>query len=94
MSMGYGLGGWGSISGGDEIFPSTTAYRTALRPTQPPIQWALEAHSPGVNQPGCEAIPPLPYTSSWHGAKLIKHRDSFTFTFICYMSIALYRMTE
>jgi hypothetical protein len=27
-------------------------------------------------------LPPLPHTSSWHGAKLIKHRIAFTFTFI------------
>jgi hypothetical protein len=24
------------------------------------------------------AIPPLPDTSSWHDAKLIRHRDNFT----------------
>jgi hypothetical protein len=27
------------------------------------------------------AIPPLPYTSSWRGVSLIKHRDTFTFIF-------------
>jgi hypothetical protein len=52
--------------------------------------------SPKVKQPGREAdhqppsnveiknggaIPPLPNTSSWRGAQLIKHRDNFTFTF-------------
>jgi hypothetical protein len=26
------------------------------------------------------AIPPLPNTSSWHGAQLMKYRDSFTFS--------------
>jgi hypothetical protein len=27
------------------------------------------------------AIPPVPHTPSWRGAKLIKHRGNFTFTF-------------
>jgi hypothetical protein len=36
-SMCHGLCGQGSISGGDEIFPFTTASRRAVRPTQPPI---------------------------------------------------------
>jgi hypothetical protein len=27
------------------------------------------------------AIPPLPNTPSWSGAKFKKHRDNFTFTF-------------
>jgi hypothetical protein len=37
------------------IFLLTTAYRTALRPTQPPIQWVLGALSLGVKRPGREA---------------------------------------
>jgi hypothetical protein len=36
------------------IFLFTTASRTALRPTQPLIQWALGALSAGVKRPGCE----------------------------------------
>jgi hypothetical protein len=32
------------------------------------------------------AIPSLPNTPSWRGAKL-KHRDSFTFTFACIMRV-------
>jgi hypothetical protein len=57
----------------------TTESRTALRPTQPPIQWAQGALPLGVKRPGREAcrgqrmrgaIPPLPNTSSWRGAKL------------------------
>jgi len=32
----YGLDGPGSNSGGDEIF---RPFRSALRPTQPPVQW-------------------------------------------------------
>jgi hypothetical protein len=38
-----------------EIFLFTTASRTALGPTQPPIQWVPGALSLGVKWPGCEA---------------------------------------
>jgi hypothetical protein len=37
------------------IFLLTTASRTALGPTQPPIQWVQEALSLGVKRPGREA---------------------------------------
>jgi hypothetical protein len=37
------------------IFPFTTASRTALGPTQPPIQWIPGALSLGVKRPGREA---------------------------------------
>jgi hypothetical protein len=37
------------------IFPFTTASRTALGPTQPPIQWVRGALSLGVKRPGREA---------------------------------------
>jgi hypothetical protein len=37
------------------IFLFTTASRTALGPTQPPIQWVLGALSLGVKRPGREA---------------------------------------
>jgi hypothetical protein len=37
------------------IFLFTTASRTALGPTQPPIQWIPEALSLEVKRPGCEA---------------------------------------
>jgi hypothetical protein len=40
---------------GLEIFPFTTAYRTALGSTQPPIQWVPGALSLGVKRPGSEA---------------------------------------
>jgi hypothetical protein len=65
------------------IFLFTTASRTALEPTQPPIQWVPGALSLGVKRPGREAdhsppssaevkeygdIPPLPNTPSWRGA--------------------------
>jgi hypothetical protein len=77
------------------IFLFTTAYRTDLGPTQPPIQWVLGALSLGIKQPGREAdhSPPSnaevkecvelylhsPNTPSWRGAQL-KHRTNFTFT--------------
>jgi hypothetical protein len=69
------------------IFLFTTASRTALGPTQPPIQWVLGALSPGIKRPGREAdhSPPSsaevkecvelylhPSTPSWHGAQLKK----------------------
>jgi hypothetical protein len=43
------------------IFLFTTAYRLALGPTQPPIQWVPAALSHGVKWPGREAdhSPPL-----------------------------------
>jgi hypothetical protein len=37
------------------IFLFTTASRTALGPTQPPIQWVQGSLSLGVKQPVCEA---------------------------------------
>jgi hypothetical protein len=73
----------------------TTASRTALGPTHPPIQWVPAALSLGVKRQGRESdhSPPSgtevkewvelylrsPNTPSWRGAQL-KHRDSFTFT--------------
>jgi hypothetical protein len=40
---------------GQEIFVFSTASRTALGPTQPPIQWVLRTLSPWVKQSGREA---------------------------------------
>jgi hypothetical protein len=85
----------GSISGeGWEFFSS--ASRTALEPTEPPVQWVPGALFLGVRRPGREAdhSPPSsaevkewvelylhsPDMPSWYGAQL-KHRDNFTFTF-------------
>jgi hypothetical protein len=85
--MGYGPDGQGAIPNRSKIFLLSIAFRLALGPTQPPIQWTLGAISPWVNWPGREAdyslpsstevknggaIPPLPHMSSWH-------RNSFTF---------------
>jgi hypothetical protein len=67
------------------IFFSTTASRTALGPTQSPIQWVRDALSLGVKRPGSEADHSpqpsgefkecvklylhFPTTPSWHGAQ-------------------------
>jgi hypothetical protein len=75
------------------IFLFTTASRSALGPTQPPIQWVPGTLSLGVKRPGREAhhsppssaevnnawcYNPLPqYIMAWC---LVKHRDNFTFT--------------
>jgi hypothetical protein len=36
----------------EKICTYSTASNSAVGPTQPPIQWALEVRSPGVNWPG------------------------------------------
>jgi hypothetical protein len=80
------------------VFLFTTASRTVLGPTQPPIQWVSRILSLGIKRPGCEAdhSPPSsaevkecvelhfhsPNTLSWRGTQLKKHRDNFTFTFM------------
>jgi hypothetical protein len=77
------------------IFLFTTTSRTALGPTQPPLQWVPGALSVGVKRPGREAdhSPPSSaevknawsYTSApqyvFMAWCLVKHRDNFTFTF-------------
>jgi hypothetical protein len=74
------------------FFLFTTASRTALGPTRPPIQLVLAAFSPGVERPRHVSDHSTPsrddvknawsYTSTppirVHGVVLIKHRD-FTF---------------
>jgi hypothetical protein len=73
-----------------KIFLFSTASRSAVGPTQPPIQCIPGALSlgskPDQSTPSSTevkdggAISPLPHKSSWHSAWLIKHRDKFTFT--------------
>jgi hypothetical protein len=46
--------GFGFRGGGLRVFLFSTASRLALGPTQPPIQWILEALSPGPKRPGRE----------------------------------------
>jgi hypothetical protein len=59
---------------GVRIFLFTTASRTALGPTQPPIQWVSEALSLGVKQPGREAGHSLPSSAE------VKKECSYTST--------------
>jgi hypothetical protein len=59
-SVGIALGWTVGILGFDSrrglgTFLFTTASRTALGPTQPPIQWVRGSLSLGVKRPGCEA---------------------------------------
>jgi hypothetical protein len=60
ITLGYGLDDRGSRVPFPGIFLFTTASGTALKPTQPPIQWVPAALSLGVKRPGCEAdhLPP------------------------------------
>jgi hypothetical protein len=76
-------------------FLFTTASRTALRCTQPPIQWVPGALFLGVQRPTREANHSLPPSAEVKNAWsytctpqyffiawcLIKHSDKFTFTF-------------
>jgi hypothetical protein len=60
--------GWVRVPERQEIFLYSAASRPTLRPTQPPS-------SSGVKNDG--ETPPLPHTSSWHGAQLVKRRANF-----------------
>jgi hypothetical protein len=52
LALGYGLDDqWFESRQGLGNFLFTTASRPALRPTQPPIQWVLDALSLGVKRP-------------------------------------------
>jgi hypothetical protein len=96
IALGYGLDDQGFESRqGLRIFLFATMSRTALGPTQPPIQWVPGALSLGVKLPGHETdhSPPSsaevkewvelylqsPNMASWRRAQL-RHRDKFTFT--------------
>jgi len=75
------------------IFLLTTVSRTALGPTQPPIQWETGSLSLRVKRPGrgvdhslpssaevkerVELYIHSPNTPSWRGAEF-KHKDNFT----------------
>jgi hypothetical protein len=56
------------------IFLLTTASGTALRPTQPPIQWVPGTLSLGVKRPGLEADHSPPSSAE------VKNAWSYTFT--------------
>jgi len=71
-----------------QLYLYLTAFRTALRPTQPPIQWVPES-GPGVKQTTHLHLVPwsknewsytsTPNSPSWLGARL-KYGNNFTFT--------------
>jgi hypothetical protein len=99
IALGYGLDDRGlgfDSRRGLGIFVLTTLSRTALGPTQPPIQWVRGALSLGVKRPGHEADHSHPsgaaVKNSWNYTStpqyvfvawcLVKHRDNFTFTFM------------
>jgi len=78
------------------FFLFSTAFRLALGPTQPPIQWVSGAHTLGVKLMGRKLtahLHPVPRLRL-HGAVhpllryifvvwcLVKHRDNFTFMII------------
>jgi hypothetical protein len=88
------------------IFLFTTASRTPLRPTQPPIQWIPVPLSQVIKRPGREADHSTlssakdmwSYTSTpnkplWPGTQLKKHRD-FIFAFYYLLSRATFGLTE
>jgi hypothetical protein len=50
MAIGYGLDGPGSISDSVRFLLFSTASKPTLGPTQPPIQWVIEALFPGVKR--------------------------------------------
>jgi hypothetical protein len=49
-TMSYALDGRGSVPDRGKIFLFSIAFRRALGPIQPPIQWVLRALSPAVNE--------------------------------------------
>jgi hypothetical protein len=68
----------GSIPGrGRDFFLFVTASRSALGPTQPPIQWVPVTLSPAVKRPGREAHHSCPSTAE------VKKAWSYTFTPLC-----------
>jgi hypothetical protein len=90
IPIGYRLDGRSSIPGRGNIFSHLHCVQTGSSRL---VQWEPGAPSPGLKRPGREAdhstpfnvevknaraIPPLPHTSSWRGAYLVKHRHNFT----------------
>jgi hypothetical protein len=66
IALGFGLDDWGSrvrFPSGLGIFLFTSASRTALGPTQHPIQWVPGALSMGVKRSGCEADHSPPFSA-------------------------------
>jgi hypothetical protein len=92
MVTGYGLDNFSTARARIFFFLHSVQDRVGVHLASYPIGPA-QFISPGVKWPGYEAdpsppsgelkngeaIPPLPHTSSWRGASLIKHRDNSTF---------------
>jgi hypothetical protein len=77
IALSYGLddrGSWVQFQAGLGISLFTTASRTALGPTQPPIQWVTGALSLGVKRPGREADQSPPSSAA------VKNAWSYTST--------------
>jgi hypothetical protein len=70
-------GRWFEFRKGLGIFLFTIAFRPALGPTQPPIQWAPRALSLGVKWLGCEADHSPPSSAA------VKNAWSYTSTPQC-----------
>jgi hypothetical protein len=89
-----GRPGFDSRKGKEILF--SNASRPALRPNKSPNQWIQGPFSSGIKWSGRKAdhlppsssevksggaMPPLPHTSSWLGASLIKHKENLTSAF-------------
>jgi hypothetical protein len=106
IALRYGLDNRGSrvrlpVGARNSLF--TTASRTVLGPTQPPIQWVPGTLSLEVKRPGLEAdhSPPsstevrewvelyihFPSTPSWRGAQSTGTNLHFTFSCIIYAAV-------
>jgi hypothetical protein len=71
--MGYELDGPDSIPGRGKTFLFSTASRSALGPTQPPIQWVPGALSLGVKQLGHDADHTPPSSAKVKNGEAILH---------------------
>jgi hypothetical protein len=90
IALGYGLDDW--VLGFDSrrglgIIFFTTASRTALGPTQPPIQWVPGALSLGVKRPGREADHSPPSQYAFMAWCLVKHRATLPLLLQCIVAI-------
>jgi hypothetical protein len=88
--------GRSSSRGMGKIFLLSTSFRPVLGPTQPPVHWLPRAISPEVKRleregdhspltsakvkNTCTWIYTSTHTSSWSVARLVKHRDNFTYS--------------